>query len=159
MPEILAGMREVASPVEGRMRLEGGGYVAVIAREWTGQEKSWLLTAFELRRKGESGPDSPSGLRPAADVQPSLSRYYGEEAGPKENVGSTRPDVETAWRGRSDVAGQRLREKFIVEAKADIGSALDGAPLDDKLRAQVAHRDLRTPQALRKMLSRPTHNA
>jgi hypothetical protein len=92
LPQLLAGMREVKSPVEGRMRFEGGGYVAVVSREWTGQEKTWLLTAFELRGKGGSGPDSPSGLRPAADVQPSLSRYYGEEAGPNGNVGGIAGD-------------------------------------------------------------------
>jgi hypothetical protein len=88
-PNLLAGMRQIESAVPGRIELSDGEHTAVITRDWLGERKTWLLTAFRKRNGNHSGPGGRSGFRPATDLRSSLSRYYDEEgAGLRRGRGS-----------------------------------------------------------------------
>jgi hypothetical protein len=112
LPERLARMRVVEETNE-RIQLESpdGTERAAVAKNFHGEPKTWLLTAFERgRRRGgdtsgspsglpdttrssrppRGGPGDQSGLRPAADLRSPLSPYYGGEgAGPPRTMAET----------------------------------------------------------------------
>ncbi|HJT05742.1 MAG TPA: hypothetical protein VJ747_02385, partial [Stellaceae bacterium] len=132
LPELLAQMREVPSPVRGRIRLESDRYGAALSPEWEGVRKHWVITAFGLRGKsggkGEGGgPGGEPGPRPAADLQAPLSRYYGEEgAGPTESLesraGADKPDWQSLagapeWRQFADAPAPYEDPQLVAESK------------------------------------------
>lgn len=169
LPDRLATMRKV--DVWGdRIQLESpdGLQRAAVSTTWAGEHKVWLLTAFEKgRREGEGGPGSPPGLKPSTDVQPSLSRYYGEEAGPTRNIGEgaragngdadfrtlaeRKPDFDEAGALEASRAAERLAEPPSIAgepsarvaaaeralAEADADYKANEAYIPEDLRAQV----------------------
>lgn len=94
LPDFWSELRERPGSRGRYITLESDRARAVIARDYRGDPKHWLLTYFELKRKdgakapSSSGPGDQTGLRPADDLRSQPSGYYsGEGAGPEGRIG------------------------------------------------------------------------
>lgn len=124
LPEIVAGMT-VASRTDNRIRLASEAHKAVIRLDYDGQEKTWLMTAFEIGRRTGETTDRPGGRQ--ADG-------HSSSASPADtNIGRAADD------GNLDAEAEAL----LARAADDLDGLPDDVmiPTDDGMVSVAALRD------------------
>lgn len=124
LPGIVAGMT-VASRSQNRIRLISEAHKAVIRLDYDGQDKTWLMTAFEIRRRTGETTDRP-GSRQADG--------HSSSASPADtNIGRAGDD------GNLDADAEAL----LARAADDPGGAPDDlmVPTEDGLRSLAELRE------------------
>jgi hypothetical protein len=84
LPDRLAAMK-VVSRTENRVRLASDDAKAVVRLDWDGEAKTWLMTAYEVGRRGDETTAS------APDLPDQAGKSPGGPAGP--NMGGETPGV------------------------------------------------------------------
>jgi len=124
LPAIVRGMH-VAARSDNRIKLEGPNHEGGIRLDWDGQQKTWLITAYE--KDGRASP-ATEGARAAGDTQ--AGNFPAREAGADlvglsaENKGQ---DPAIADRKRQQAA---LRTEAPMRANAEQDGMM-GSPLFD----------------------------
>lgn len=130
----------VARADEKFIELQSDKATAVIARDFAGDPKDWLLTFFQRREEGARPPGgtitSPEGYGQAGPSPASpRSGPVGPTAGPDTNIGRLRPDVEARWRALAETP-----EDFNEPAALDAARAADELPAPASLKREVSER-------------------
>jgi len=129
LPSILASTK-VVSKSENRVRLGNDQYSAVVRLEFDGKQKTWLLTAFEKKGKGQA--DATQGLRGSEAVANGKQQSFRSSANAKITSGG--PDFQSIEDLRAELRALRADRNKVAErvtrAKAKVEKLKPMLPKD-----------------------------